>query len=99
MGVTLRYVTPTDYAAEELSLWEQALREQRQAEEELDRARRQRRPKRVIELMPALQALRTRADLLLAEAVKVKCSFTAQKLLTHWGSTTLPGPLQDGECA
>jgi hypothetical protein len=93
-------MTPTDYATDELSLWQQALREQRQAEEELDAARRKRRPKRVIELMPVLQALRTRADLLLAEAVKVKCSFTAAKeLITDWGSLTQPGALQDGASA
>lgn len=92
-------MTPTDYATDELDRWEQALGEQRRAEEELDAARQRRRPKRVIELMPVLRALRTRADLLLAEAVKVKCSFTAQKLLTDWGSTTQPGALQDGESA
>ena len=92
-------MSPTDFAAAELDLWEQALREQRGAEEELNEARRRLRPKRVIELMPVLQALRTRADLLLAEAVKVKCSFTAQGLMTDWGSTTDPGALQDGASA
>lgn len=87
-------MTPTDFAAAELDLWEQALREQRRAEADLNEARRRRRPKRVIELMPVLQALRRRADLLLAEAVKVKCSFNVQKLIAGWGST-YPGTLQD----
>jgi hypothetical protein len=93
-------MTPTDYAVDELSLWQQALREQRQAEEELNAARRKRRPKRVIEMMPVLQTLRTRADLLLAEAVKMKCSFTtAKELITDWGSPTQPGALEDGASA
>jgi hypothetical protein len=92
-------VTPTDYATDELDLWERALREQRRAEEELDAARQKQRPKHVLELMPMLRALRTRADLLLAEAVKVKYSFTAKKLLTDWGSTTQPGALEDEESA
>jgi hypothetical protein len=97
--ITLIYVTPTDYAADELDLWKQALREQRRAERELDAAGQKRRPKRVIELMPMWQALRTRADLLLAEAVKVKCSFTTQKIMTDWVSTTMPGALQVGASA
>jgi hypothetical protein len=79
------------YAAEELSLWEPALREQRRAEEELDGARRIRRPKLVIELMPVVQALKTRADLLLAEAVKVKYSFR-QRMASDCASTG-PGTL------
>lgn len=77
--VTLGYMTSTDYALEELAIWEQALREQRELEEVLGEARRRQRPQHVIELMPQVQALRTRADLLLAEAVKVKCSFSNQK--------------------
>ena len=88
-------MTPTDYAIEELALWEQSLRKQREAEEEFDEARRRRRPQRVIELMPQLQALRTRTDLLLANAVKVKCSFTDQKFVRAWASSTQPGALQD----
>src|SRR6185369_1613118 len=40
--------------------------------------------KRVIELMAQLQALRTRTNLLLANAVKVNCSFTAQKCMRAW---------------
>lgn len=84
-------MTPTDYAVEELSIWEQALRTQREAEAEFDEARRERRPQRVIELMPQLQALRTRTDLLLADAVKVKCSFTEQKFVRAWAGSTQPG--------
>jgi hypothetical protein len=88
-------VTPTDYAVEELAIWEQALRTQREAETEFDEARRERRPQRVIELMPQLQALRTRTDLLLAEAVKAKCSFTEQKIVRAWAGSTQPGALHD----
>jgi hypothetical protein len=93
--VTLRYVTPTDYAAAELEMWEKALREQLDAEKALDAVRRRKRLRRVFELMPQVQALRTRADLLLAEAVKVKLSFIDQKVMAAW-DTTQPGAIKNG---
>lgn len=88
-------MTPTDYAHSELATWEQALREQRQAEEQLEAARRQRRHARVLELMPQVQALRIRADLLLADAVMTKCEFSDQRLVTAWVSSTQAHALDD----
>jgi hypothetical protein len=86
--------TPSDYAAEELAMWEQALREQRSAEDELKAARRSGPPPRVFELLPQVDALRTRADLLLAEAVKVKCTFRDHRTRGAWAGTTQPGEVQ-----
>lgn len=68
-------MTPTEYAQEELSVWERALEEQRAAERELQQARTARAATRVRELLPQVHALATRADLLLAQAVRVKCTF------------------------
>jgi hypothetical protein len=82
----------SNYAAEELALWEHALAEQREAEAELDNARSKRLRKRVRELLPQVSALRTRADLLLAEAIKVKCAF--REMSPAWASTTQPGDVQ-----
>lgn len=67
-------MSPTDFAAVELALWEQALQEQRDAERKLQEARRRRRP-RIYALLNQVEVLRMRADLLLADAVKVKCTF------------------------
>jgi hypothetical protein len=68
-------VTPSEFAAVELALWEQALLEQRTAERRLDEARRSGPRLRVIALTSHVQALRIRADLLLAEAVAAQCEF------------------------
>ena len=68
-------MTPSDYAHEELALWERALQDQREAERGLQNARSERARSRVQELLPQVHALTTRADLLLAEAVRVKCTF------------------------
>ncbi len=65
-------MTPSDYAAEELALWERALAEQRKVERELAAARRARTVAEHYALLRKQQELRTRADLLLAEAVKKK---------------------------
>jgi serine protease inhibitor ecotin len=88
-------VTPTEYADFELACWEQALREQRQAEDHLNAARQKGLTRRVLELMPQVHALRLRADLLLAEAVTVKCEFSDQRLVTAWVSTTQSHGLDD----
>jgi hypothetical protein len=68
-------MTPSEYAATELSIWEQALREQREAERELETVRRRGPSERIHELLPEVRAARLRADLLLADAVKVKCTY------------------------
>jgi hypothetical protein len=91
--VTFVCVTATDYAATELALWEQALREQQDTEEQLMAAYDERRYQRALALLPEAKALRTRADLLLAEAVKVKCTFRDQRFLDSSMSTTSPGAL------
>jgi hypothetical protein len=81
-------MTPTDYAAAELELWQEALREQRDAEEQLRAHRRGLAFARVLQLRPEVEALRTRSDLLLAEAVKVKCAFRDNMLRA--AATTSP---------
>jgi hypothetical protein len=68
-------MTPSEYAVEELVLWERALQAQHIAERELQLARNNRVRLRVRELIPEVHALATRADLLLAEAVKLKHTF------------------------
>jgi hypothetical protein len=90
-------MTPSDYAYEELQLWEQALREQRQAEEQLQNARQRRARARVRELLAQVHALTTRADLLLAEAVKVKCTFRDDRLAGVSASTTRPSEVTPSE--
>lgn len=92
---TFGHMTPSDYAAEELALWEHALVEQREAERDLDRARDKGQTKRVLELMPQVQALRTRADLLLAEAIKIKCTFRDDSMVTAWVSSTQPSAFEE----
>lgn len=71
-------MTPSDYAAEELALWERALREQRKVERELPMARQAKTVAQYYSLFRRQQELRTRADLLLVEAVKKKLSFSRQ---------------------
>lgn len=69
-------MTPSDYAAEELAMWERALAEQRKVERELAAARRARTVAQHYALLRKQQELRTRADLLLVEAVKKKLSLS-----------------------
>ena len=69
-------MTPTDFAAEELAMWEQALRDQRAAERRLEEVGRASGGQMRYELLHRIRRLTTRADLLLAEAVKVKRSFS-----------------------
>ena len=71
------------------------MREQRQAEEQLDAARQRRQPQRVLDLMPQVDALRLRADLLLAEAVIAMCEFADQRFVTAWVSSTQAHALDD----
>jgi hypothetical protein len=68
-------VTPTDYAAQELALWEQALGEQLDAEQLLSELRDSRRMNEYRQLLPHVDGLATKAALLLAQAVNVKCTF------------------------
>jgi hypothetical protein len=73
--ITFDGVTPSEFAAVELALWEQALQEQRNAERRLEQARRKGPRLHVIALTSQVEALRIRADLLLAEAVQAQCEF------------------------
>jgi hypothetical protein len=68
-------MTPSEYAADELALWERALRDQRDAESQLEMASLIRNPREMHELRYVVASLRTRADLLLAEAVRVMCAY------------------------
>ena len=75
VDLTLIYMTPTEYAADEIALWEQARREECELELQLDTARRNGPWQLVVDLLPQVRALRARAALLLADAVRVKCMF------------------------
>src|SRR3954462_15546708 len=68
-------MTPSEYAADEIALWERALRDQRDAESQLEAASLIGNPREMHELRYVVASLRTRADLLLAEAVRVMCAF------------------------
>jgi len=81
-------MTPTDYATDELAAWEQALQQQREVESKLIAAREKGPRRRVIELLPQVEALRTRADLLLAEAVAVKCFYRSDEFADAWLSSS-----------
>jgi hypothetical protein len=66
-------VNPSEFAPEDLSLWHDALLKQREAEARLAAAVEAKAVSQVMELLPEVDALRTVADLLLAEAVRLKC--------------------------
>lgn len=68
-------MTPSDYAAEELALWERALQDQREVERQVVAARQARDIPEYYALLNLGDELRTRADLLLAKAVEKKRSF------------------------
>lgn len=67
-------MTPTDFAADELALWERAMEQQHAAQRQLERARNRGSLLKVFQILRELRHLRTRADLLLAHAVKRKCA-------------------------
>ena len=67
-------MTPSDFAADELALWERALERQHAAERQLQRARNRGALLKMFHILRQLRHLRTRADLLLAHAVKKKCA-------------------------
>lgn len=68
-------MTPTDYAAEELALWEAALRDQREIERQVAAVRQTKDMPEYYALLDIQDKLRTWADLLLARAVEKKLSF------------------------
>jgi len=71
----LHYDEPMKYAAEELARWQSALNDQREAERHLNEVRRRGPRSHAVQLLSRVDRLRTRADLLLAEAVGVMCAF------------------------
>ena len=71
----MAYMTPSEYAADEIAAWQRALEEQRYAESALAAARRGRKHELILELLPQVHSLRTKADLLLADAVTLMCLF------------------------
>lgn len=68
-------VTPSNYAAEELALWERALRDQREIERQVAAARKAKDMPEYYFLLDIEDQFRTRAALLLAKAVEKKLSF------------------------
>jgi hypothetical protein len=78
-------MTPTDFAAKELAMWQEALGEQRIAEQELERISWAWVNDRALEKLSEVEDLRTRADLLLAGAVKVKYKYREQGFKTRFG--------------
>jgi len=70
----LHHDEPMKYAAEELARWQAALNEQREAERQLQQVRRRGPRAQAAQLLHRVDRLRTRADLLLAEAVGVMCA-------------------------
>lgn len=85
-------MTPGDYAAEKLAMWKRALQEQRDAESALAAARKARKHALILELMPLVDLLRDKADLLLADAVKVQCLLRDQPFPSGW---LITGPEDD----
>ena len=71
----LHHDEPMKYAAKELARWQSALNEQREAERHLNEIRRRGPRSHAVQLLYRVERLRTRADLLLAEAVGVMCAF------------------------
>lgn len=88
-------MTPNEYAAEKLAAWKRALQEQREIEAALAAARKERKHELILALMPEVEFLRTKADLLLADAVKARCLLGDQPFLaSEWLVTdpdSLPG--------
>jgi hypothetical protein len=70
---------PSDFAVEELALWERALQEQRAAEERLMAARATLTGPALMELLEQVHELRTNADLLLANAARAKAQYRERR--------------------
>lgn len=68
-------MTPSEFCEDEFAEWELALQAQRAAEQQLHAAVRTASPEQVAQLLDWVRTLRTRADLMLADAVQLKCSY------------------------
>jgi hypothetical protein len=87
-------MTPTDYAAHELALWEQARRAEMHAQEQFQASYHAGATARTRHLLQQLQSCRTTSALLLAQAVKVKCAFR-DRSEAETDESTWPSDLRD----
>jgi len=85
---TFPYMVNTAYPAESFETWEASMKELRAAERELDLARKAR-SRTVIVLRARVEALRTRADLLLADTVK---AMHESREHSRWGQLGTDAP-------
>jgi len=69
------YMTPSEFSEDEFAEWEAALQAQRAAEHQLHAAFGTASPEELERLLQRVRTLRTRADLMLADAVHLKCSY------------------------
>ncbi len=73
-------MTPSEFAEDEFAEWDEALLAQRMAERQLEVALPTASPEELAALLKHVRALRTRADLMLADAVQLKCSYRDSKM-------------------
>lgn len=85
-------MTPTEYAEARIAQWKRALQEQRDVEASLATARKNRNHELILELQPQVESLRTKADLLLADAVKAKSLLGDQFVPSEWLMTSPDQP-------
>lgn len=85
-------MTPSEFAEDEFAQWDEAMLAQRMAERQLQAALATASPEELAALLEHVRSLRTRADLLLADAVQLKCSYRDSKMATleSWGTDTGP---------
>lgn len=85
-------MTPSEFAEDEFAQWDEALLAQHMAERALEAAMPTASPEELEALLRQVRLLRTRADLMLADAVQLKCSYRDSKLaaLESWATNGLP---------
>lgn len=85
-------MTPSEFAEDEFAEWDEALLAQRMAERDLEQALPTASPEELAALLGQVRALRIRADLMLADAVQLKCSYRDSKIaeLESWETDAPP---------
>ena len=73
-------MTPSEFAEDEFAQWDVALLAQRMAERQLEVALPTASPEELTKLLHQVRTLRRRADLMLADAVQLKCSYRDSKM-------------------
>ncbi len=73
-------MTPSEFAEDEFAQWDEALLAQRMAERQLEEALPTASPDELAALLQQGRSLRTRAGLMLADAVQLKCSYRDSRL-------------------